>query len=51
MGAVVRMRPLKDFVLKLPVDHPLRVVISAEDDMMNAEEFCYKLKTWLRLIS
>ena len=46
----VATRPLKELVRKLPLDHPLRVVILSEPDEIDGDECFVKLTVWLRLL-
>ena len=47
----VNVRPLKAFAsTRLPRDCPLRQVLVAERDTLNANEFLAKMETWLKLL-
>lgn len=41
---------LKDSASQLGQAHPLSLILLVEDDEMSPEEFCTKLRTWLRLL-
>lgn len=46
------LRPLKALVRKgLPVAHPLRAALLADDDFVPEDEYPAKVKVWLRLLS
>jgi len=47
---MISLRPLKEFVQKLNPDHPLRVVLMAEPDEIDRDEYYVKLTVWLRLL-
>jgi hypothetical protein len=47
----INIQPLKTLVLeKFPPNHPLRFVLLAERDVLEAREFLAKLETWLNLL-
>lgn len=50
--AALSIRPLKDLVLsEFPEDHPLREVILAEKDFLEAAEFLSKMEVWSVLLN
>jgi len=47
----IDIRPLKALILeKFPPNKPLRTVLLAERDLLEAKEFLAKLETWLNLL-
>jgi hypothetical protein len=47
----IDIRPLKTLVLeRFPPNHPLRIALLAERDVLEASEFLAKLETWLNLL-
>jgi hypothetical protein len=48
----INVRKLKAFALEsMPNDHPLRSILSAEEDEIDAAIFLARLKIWLQLCS
>ena len=46
----VSIGPVKEIVRKLPLGHPLRVVVLSEPDEIDGNECFVKLSVWLRLL-
>ena len=46
----VGLRPLKDMAEKLPLAHPLRILLAGEPDELPREEYFAKLPGWFRLL-
>ncbi len=46
----VSLRPIKEFVRKLPLGHPLRIIVLSEPDEIDGDECFVKLTVWLRLL-
>lgn len=46
----MNIQPLKQVVLKLPVDSPLRTLVLSEADEMSDEEFTAKVGLYLKLL-
>jgi len=46
----VPLGPVKEIVRKLPLGHPLRVVVLSEPDEIDGKECFVKLGVWLRLL-
>jgi len=46
----VNIRPLKDFAVQLPKNHPLKNVLLQERDTLTASEFIAKMETWQALL-
>ena len=44
------MGQVKEIVRKLPLGHPLRVVVLSEPDEIDGNECFVKLSVWLRLL-
>gem|GEM_PF-2848595 len=49
-SGTVSLRPIKEFVRKLRPEHPLRVLLTGEPDVMSVREYCSKVSGWLRLL-
>lgn len=47
----IRITSLKDLALKLEENHPLKMILLAEEDEMSPEEYLSRIRTWLRLLN
>ncbi len=48
--SMVDLRPLKRTVVQFPIDHPFRVALTAEPDMLPLLEYVGRLPVWFDLL-
>jgi len=46
----VDLRGLKSVTSRLPRDHPLRIIMTTEEDRIEMNEFLAKIRSWLKLL-
>ncbi|MBC7218806.1 MAG: hypothetical protein H5T49_01525 [Hadesarchaea archaeon] len=46
----VSLRPLKEFVIKLPLSSPLRKILLCDKDEADVGEFPWRVEVWLQLL-
>ena len=47
---MVSLRPLKGMAERLPLTHPLRILLAGEPDELSREEYAAKAPGWWRLV-
>jgi hypothetical protein len=49
-SSMVSLRPLKGMAERLPLTHPLRILLAGEPDELSREEYAAKAPGWWRLV-